>query len=291
VDLVPFKTCSYDCIYCQLGRTTRKTVARKEWVPVGAVLDEIRSKLDSRPDYITFSGSGEPTLHSGLAEIIAGIGAICDIPVAVLTNGSLLWDSGVRAAMGAADVVMPSLDAGDALVFHAVNRPHRSITFEKMLSGLKAFREEFDGQYWLEVMILAGHTAPRAHVEMIAEHVRRIRPDRVHLNTVVRPPSQDYAAPVPLGRLKELGDLFEPRATVIAGFRGRHAPDAGMAQDQRDIMELLSRRPCSKGDLASCLHVRPSELAKHLKAMEAAGRIARQSHRGSTFYSAKGIVR
>lgn len=291
IDLVPFKTCSYDCIYCQLGRTTRKTVARKEWVPVGAVLDELRRKLDGRPDYITLGGSGEPTLHSGLGEIIAGIHAMCDIPVAVLTNGSLLWDSSVRADLAGANVVMPSLDAGDESMFLAVNRPHPTITFEKMLSGLAAFRSEFGGQYWLEVMLLAGHTAPQAHVRMIAEHVRRIGPDRVQLNTAVRPPAEDYAAPVPPARLRELARLFKPRGTVIAEYRGRRVGGAGLEQDQRDILDLLLRRPCSEEDLVSCLHLRPVELAKHLEALEAAGRIAGQSHGGNIFYSAKGIAR
>lgn len=286
VDLVPYKTCSYDCIYCQLGRTTRKTVERKEWVPVGAVLDEIQNKLDSRPDYITFSGSGEPTLHSGLAEIIEGIRSMCDIPVAVLTNGSLLWNPTVRAQLARADLVIPSLDAGDDPMFQAVNRPHRFITFERMLSGLEAFRREFGGRYWLEVMLLAGHTGPRAHVEMIAEHVRRIRPDRVQLNTATRPPAEDYASPVPPVRLKELANAFHPRATVIAEYRGRRVKGVGLEQNHRDILDVLRRRPCSEEDLASCLQMRPIELAKHIVALETAKFVASRSHGGNIFYSA-----
>lgn len=287
VDLVPYKTCSYDCIYCQLGRTTRKTVQRKEWAPVSAVLDELRRKLDRGPDYITLSGSGEPTLHSGLGEIIAGIRAMCAIPVAVLTNGSLLWLPAVRRELARANVVMPSLDAGDELMFQSVNRPHRSITFDKILSGLEAFRREFDGQYWLEVMLLAGHTAPRAHAEMIAEHVRRIRPDRIQLNTAVRPPTEDYAAPVQPGRLEELARLFTPKATVIAEYRGRRTTGHALEADQRDILALLRRRPCTEKDLISSLRLRPMELAKHLDALEAAGRVVSRMHGGDIFFSAQ----
>lgn len=146
VDLVPLKVCSYACIYCQLGRTTKKTVERKEWVPTARVLDELKRKLATRPDYITFSGSGEPTLHSALGKIIEQIKSMTKTPVAVLTNGSLLWQPEVRTELALADVVMPSLDVGDDLFFQTVNRPHPEITFEKLLSGLEQFRREFSGQ-------------------------------------------------------------------------------------------------------------------------------------------------
>lgn len=282
VDLVPFKTCSYDCIYCQLGRTTCKTVERKEWVPMDVVLEELKRKLACRPDYITLSGSGEPTLHSRLGELIEHIQAMSDAPVAVLTNGSLLWQKEVREELALADVVLPSLDAGDELLFQAVNRPHPAITFEKLLSGLEQFRREFPGQYWLEVLLLAGQTAPPAHVQKIADWVRRIKPDRVQLNTAIRPPAEEFAVPVSQARLTELARLFSPKAKVIAEYRrrGKRVPtDAS----QQAILELLRRRPCSEEDLAGALAMRPIEVAKHLTVLEAAGRIAGQRH-GCLFY-------
>ncbi len=159
VDLVPFKTCSYDCIYCQVGRTTNQTIERKEWVPMDAVLDELKVKLACRPDYVTLSGSGEPTLHSRLGETIEHIQAMSDVPVAVLTNGSLLWQKEVREELALADAVLPSLDAGNGLKFAFINRPHPCLTFERMVEGLIAFRDEFPGQYWLEVFLLGGYTA------------------------------------------------------------------------------------------------------------------------------------
>lgn len=283
VDLVPLKVCSYDCIYCQLGRTTKKTVERKEWVPTNAVLDELKRKLATRPDYITLSGSGEPTLHSGLGEIIEHIQAMTKTPVAVLTNGSLLWQPEVRAELAQADVVMPSLDAGDDLLFRAVNRPHPEITFEKLVTGLEQFRHEFPGQYWLEVLLLAGHTALPAHVQKIAELVRRIQPDRVQLNTAVRPPAEDFAMPVPQSRLAELARLFRPKAEVIAEYcwQGKRiATDAS----QQAILELLRRRPCTEDDVAGGLAMRPIEAAKHLAQLEAAGRIVSQQHGGEVYY-------
>ncbi len=241
-----------------------------------------------RPRFAEASAPSAIASAAGLGEIIEGIRSMCNIPVAVLTNGSLLWDRVVRAQLAHADVVIPSLDAGDDLMFQAVNRPYRFITFEKMLSGLETFRREFGGRYWLEVMLLAGHTGPRAHVEMIAEHVRRIRPDRVQLNTATRPPAEDYAAPVPPARLKELANLFEPKATVIAEYRGRRVKGVGLEQNHRDILDVLRRRPCSEKDLASCLQMRPIELAKHIAVLETAGLVASRSHGGNIFYSATG---
>lgn len=139
VDLVPFKTCTYDCIYCQVGRTTCKTMERKEWVPMDLVLDELEGKLACRPDYVTLSGSGEPTLHSRLGEIIEQIQAMTDVPVAVLTNGWLLWQPQVRAELALADMVLPSLDAGDPTKFNFINRPHPSLSFDRVVEGLIAF--------------------------------------------------------------------------------------------------------------------------------------------------------
>ena len=221
VDLVPFKTCTYDCIYCQLGRTTCKTLERKEWVPMDAVLDELKQKLACRPDYITLSGSGEPTLYSRLGEIIEHIQAMTAVPVAVLTNGSLLWQKAVREEVALADVVLPSLDAPDPERFEFINRPHPEITFDRLMEGLAAFRREFSGQYWLEVMLLGGYTSLPAQVRQLAEWARRIQPDKVQLNTAVRPPAEDYAMAVPPERLAELARLFEPAAEVVAEHRGQ----------------------------------------------------------------------
>lgn len=283
VDIVPLKVCSYDCIYCQLGRTAIKTVERKEWVATSAVLDELKRKIDTRPDYITFSGSGEPTLHSGLGEIIEHIRSITKTPVAVLTNGSLLWQPEVRAQVAMADVVMPSLDAGDELLFQAVNRPHPDITFEKLVAGLGQFRREFAGQYWLEVLVLAGYTDLPAHVEKIAELVGRIQPDRVQLNTAVRPPAEAFAVPVPQARLTELARLFHPKAEVIAEYRRRVRSVPADAGPQA-ILELLRRRPCTQEDVARGLAMRPIEAAKHLAQLESARLIVSQSHKGQVYY-------
>lgn len=283
VDLVPFKTCTYDCIYCQLGRTTHKTVTRKEWVPTDEVLDELKRKLATRPDYITFSGSGEPTLHAKLGEIIRRIRAMTKTPVAVLTNGSLLWQPSVRAELAHADLVMPSLDAGDERLFQAVNRPHSEITLERLVTGLAQFRREFSGQYWLEVLLLAGSTAVLSHVRQIAMLVKRIQPGRVQLNTAVRPPAEEFAFPVSPARLREFARLFRPQAEVIAEY-GPRARSGGASADLAAVLELLRRRPCTLGDIARGLGMKPAEVVKSIETLEARGEVQNERHGPELFY-------
>jgi wyosine [tRNA(Phe)-imidazoG37] synthetase (radical SAM superfamily) len=285
VDLVPFKTCSYDCIYCQLGRTTCKTIQRKEWVPMDAVLDELKRKLTCRPDYITLSGSGEPTLHSRLGEIIEHIQAMTAVPVAVLTNGSLLWQDEVREEVALADVVMPSLDAPDAERFDFINRPHADITFERVVYGLGTFRREFAGKYWLEVMLLGGYTSLPAQMRQLANCTRRIRPDKVQLNTAVRPPAEEYAMAVPPERLAELARMFEPPAEVVAEHRGHRATFESQASAAA-LLALLRRRPCTMEDMVRGLGMKPAELLKSLDELNAQGKVQSERHGANQFYRA-----
>ena len=265
IDLVPFKTCSYDCIYCQLGRTTNKTIERKEYVPLGEVLFELESQLETcpRPDYITLSGSGEPTLYSGLAGLIRGIRQRTDCPIAVLTNGSLLWDPDVQESLLGADLVIPSLDAGDDAAFEWINRPHPSVSFERMVAGLEEFRRRFSKPIWLEVFLLKALNASGVQLERIVRLVNRIKPDRVQLNTVTRPASEEFARPASADELRQAAELFESRAEVIA--KREAAPDGEYFRARRDdILRLLMRRPCTWRDVADGLAVHPDEVLKYL---------------------------
>ncbi len=265
IDLVPFKTCSYDCIYCQLGRTTNRTIERKEYAPLDEVLEELESRLAAgpEPDYVTLSGSGEPTLYSRLAPLIAGIKKRTNGPVAVLTNGSLLWDRDVQESLLGADLVIPSLDAGDEATFQRVNRPHPAISFKRMLAGLEDFRRRFPKPMWLEVLLLRALTATTAQLEKIGHLVEQINPDRVQLNTATRPPSEDFAVALPLEELKQAAQAFGGRAEVIADhYVARH--DGYHRARWEDILNLLMRRPCTLEDVATGLGLHPNEVAKHL---------------------------
>jgi wyosine [tRNA(Phe)-imidazoG37] synthetase (radical SAM superfamily) len=277
VDLVPFKTCTYDCIYCQLGRTTHQTIKRGEYVPVDAVLAELKAKLvlGPKPDYISLAGSGEPTLHARIGDLIAGIKLLTRVPVAVLTNGSLLWMPDVREALMEADLVMPSLDAGDEPMFQRVNRPHPEILFEVMVDGLAAFSARFRKLVWLEVLLVEGLTGNEKEAEKIAALARRIQPGRVQLNTVSRPPAEASVKPVSAQQLSALCRLFPKTAEVISDAIPQNPLPAGLAAvTDQEILDLLARRPCTPQGVAAGLNLHLQEATKRLHALMKAGKIA-----------------
>ena len=287
VDLVPFKICSYNCIYCQLGRTTCLTIDRKEWVPVEDVFQQLEQKLGghSQPDFVTLSGSGEPTLHSRIGEIIRRIKKATDIPVAVLTNGSLLWQPEVREALLPADIVMPSLDAGDENLFENVNRPHPSISFDLMLSGLQSFREEYTGQLWLEVFLLGGVTAIETEVRKIAAIVENLRLDRLQVNTVARPPAEDFAFAVPRERMVQLTALFGEKAEAVSDESHIHE-HVDFAARREDVLSLLQRRPCTVDDIAEGLGMHRQDVIKYVGEFATQGQVTRRRQDMVTYYSA-----
>ena len=285
VDLVPFKTCSYDCIYCQLGRTTNKTIQRKEWVPIDIVVEQLKEKLGSKPDYITLSGSGEQTLFSRIEELISRIKDITDIPIAVLTNGSLLWLSEVRKALKSADMVVPSLDAGSSQIFQYVNRPHQDITFSKMLQGLVEFREDYNGQYWLEVFLLAGVTTPEMEISKLKTCINAICPDKVQVNTVTRPPAEGFAEPVPQKQLQIITEELYKKAEVIADYSDVHKQRDFSAR-REDVLILLQRRPCSIGDIAAGLGLHRNEVVKYVEELSSEGKIEAKPQNQHLYYKA-----
>ncbi len=287
IDLVPFKTCTYDCIYCQLGPTTERTLERREWVPFESILQEVRDKVPSLEgvDSITFSGSGEPTLHSRIGELIRECKRLSPTPVAVLTNGSLLWQQDVRDALLEADLVVPSLDAPDRALFRHVNRPHPDLDFDRILQGLTRFREVYRGRLWLEVFLLSGITGMEGEVRKMADLARSIRPDLVQLMTVTRPAPTDFADPVPAETLKAFERLFDVPTVAVPPLSpaARHVlSDAG----REEILRLLERRPCTIQDIAVGLGMPPSEAEKYVADLDAHGRLRKEACNGSVYFAA-----
>jgi len=285
VDLVPFKICTYDCIYCQLGRTTNRTTQRTVSTPSDLVIEQVKSKLECEPDYITLSGSGEPTLCSNIEEIILGIKEITDIPVAVLTNGSLLWSPEVRASLAAADLVLPSLDAGTERLFKYVNRPHPNLFFGKVLGGLAKFREEYSGKYWLEVLLLGGVTTVETQIDALAKHIKLICPDKVHVNTVHRPPAEDFAMALSPERLRDVASQLSKKAEVIVPNRGAREKRKTSVRLQ-DVLALLARRPCSLEDIALGLGLHRNAAVKHVEQLSLQGQIQVEHTIQGLFYRA-----
>jgi wyosine [tRNA(Phe)-imidazoG37] synthetase (radical SAM superfamily) len=289
IDLVPFKACTYDCIYCQLGRTTDRTLKRKEYVPVDGVLEELARKLSDgdAPDFISLAGSGEPTLHDGLGRLISGIKSMTKIPVAAITNGSLLWDRDVAEPLMSADLVIPSLDAGDAAMFGRINRPHPGIDFDRMVRGLVGFRQKYRGRIWLEVMLLDGLNDSEPAVRKIAELAGRIRPDRVQLNTAARPPAEGAVRPVPFCRMRELTNLFPAPAEIIASGPGKSAKVESEGGNQGEkILAMLRRRPCTAEDVSKGLGIHRLAALKELEALAKKGEARKAETGGSWFYVA-----
>ena len=217
VDVIHLKTCPLDCVYCELGRTDRLTLQRREYVKVDDILEELRAVLAKQHngiDHITLSASGEPTLNSKLGEIIREIKEMTTIPVAVLTNGVLLFREDVRRDLLQADIVLPSLDAVSDHVFERINRPHGRLDIEEIINGLVAFRKEFTGQIWLEILLVKGINDATEELALLKTVTEWIRPDIIHLNTVARPPAESWARRVEVEDLRRIRRNFGPSCRV-----------------------------------------------------------------------------
>ena len=265
VDPVVPKTCTLDCVYCELGPTTDRTVLRRPYVSVDGILEELAARLAEHPDldFITLSGSGEPTLNSDVGRLIEGIKDMTDVPVAVLTNGTLLTDADVRAALARADVVAPSIDAVSRAAFERVNRPHQSLDPAAIADALVSFAREFHGKIWLEVMFVEGLNDDSGEVDRIAAIVEDVKPDRVHVNTVVRPPAVPDARALSRERLEEIATRLGPNAEVIASATG--PSQATALNDASDaVIEMAARRPVTAFDVARSTGMSQAAAAKML---------------------------
>ncbi len=264
VDLTPPKTCSFDCIFCQLGRTTQRTVVRREYVPTAAVIEEIRAwfRAPVPVDVMTLAGSGEPTLHTGFGEILRELRKMGAPKTLLLSNGSLFSDPEVRRAACEADIVKLSLSAWDDASLARINRPAPGLSFAAMIEGMRRFRSEFAGELRLEVFLVAGLNTFPEDVARIAEFAGSIQPDRIQLNTAVRPPAEATVSPVTREEMEKIAAAFRPKAEIIGTFR------AGAANRFRlhagAIAGLLRRRPCSLPDLSAALGLHPNEISKYL---------------------------
>ena len=286
VDLTPFKTCTLDCIFCQLGRTTRQTLDRQEYVSVAGVTKELQDWIEAggQADYVTLAGSGEPTLNTGFGEVLKFVHERTAIPTALLSNGTLFWQSGVREAAKEADVVKLSLSVWDQFSFEHVNRPHPDLSLVNIMEGYRAFRNTFQGKLWIEVFLLWGMNSVRHDVEKIAELVNAIGPDEIHLNTAVRPPSENFALPMPQSKMEELTGLFRPAAKVIAEFTSDKSVD--VAANEKTILAMLKRRPCTAAQIAGVFGIHLNEVSKYIGKLLRTGRIRAQAGDHEAYYVA-----
>lgn len=288
VNLVPRKFCSFNCIYCQLGRTTFLTIERKEYVPVDEVLDEIEvilKELKGPLDYISLSGSGEPTLNTKTGELIRELKRLSPYPIAVITNGSLLSSDEVKEDLLLADVVLPSLDAATEPVFETINRPHPSLKLSNILKGLVDFRKVYKGKLWLEVLFCRGINDNPYDVDALKEALEAIDPDLVHLNTVSRPGAEEYAHPVSHEKLLEIAKRLGPRAVPISSPVIKRSTSLGLGLKER-ILQTLRIRPLTLEEMCEGLGIAEKEALAFLKELITEGKVASRIFGKRVFYEA-----
>jgi wyosine [tRNA(Phe)-imidazoG37] synthetase (radical SAM superfamily) len=287
IDLLPPKICTFNCIFCEIGPTTNLTCELREYTPTSEIIAEIDLLLaGSHPpiDVFTITASGEPALHTGLAQIIAHLKQKTAKPVAVLTNGSLLYRQEVRQALQKADIVIPSLDAALETSFRKINRPAECVNLTDIISGLVQFVEEFKGEVWLEILLIKGINDSPAEIAALSKAVAEIQPDKIQLNTVARPPLESYAAPLGEKELQEISRQLPGPVEIIVDFTGRKGKRCGNAT-AADILAMLQRRPCTESDICEALNL--DQVRPLLDSMLKKGDLTRTMHSGKTFYEPK----
>jgi len=305
IDLLPPKTCNFNCIYCEINRAPQLSCERSEHVPTGTILAEIDELLadDARVrdlDVFTITASGEPTLHTGIGKIIRHLKEKTNKPVAILTNGSQLHLQEVQEALMAADIVIPSLDAASQESFRRVNRPAKcSADLETIIKGIADFSRKFSGEVWLEILLVENINDGPEDIAALKKAIVRIRPTRVQLNTVARPPYESFAKPLTYGRLKEIkheiAKEYSNPVDILAGSKDNEMADSGKGREvgteiltpagiEAEISEMLLRRPCTASEIASALNMNLGSAADILKDMECRGCLAIKIHGGKKYY-------
>ncbi|MBN1786418.1 MAG: radical SAM protein [Candidatus Methanofastidiosa archaeon] len=288
IDIIPYKTCTLNCVYCECGNTTELTVERKEYTPTGKVIAELDDLLSKGPhiDYLTFSGSGEPTLHKGLGKMVSFLkDRYPNYKIALLTNGTLFYDPKVRIEVIGCDVILPSLDAGTKECLEGINRPHPNITIQRLVEGLKELRKEFKGEIWLEVLIVPGMNDGKAELEAINKHISEIRPDKVQINSLDRPATEIWVEPVDQDALERIADYLG--GEIIGRPSSIREADSFDESVLERIISTIRRRPCTTEDLTKILNVHVNEVNKYLNYLEDSGKIESERRERGIFFKMK----
>ena len=288
VDLVPQKVCSLNCVYCEVGKTTKLTTERLEYIPYDKVISEIDQFMANKPkiDFFTFSGSGEPTLNKRIGDVLFYLKSnFPQSKTAVLTNGTLLSKKSIRTELLKADVLLPSLDAASQEVFEKIDRPEQSLNIKEIIQGLVDLRKEFAGEIWLEVFILKNYNDTPDELALIRDAVEKIGADRVQLNTLDRPGTIDGLCPVAKEDLLEIIDQWNlPNVEIIAKPPERTQLESYSGDMEMAILETISRRPCTLEDLHELLGIHISEVNKYLGTLEANKQITTVTQERGVFY-------
>ncbi len=290
IDPLPFKTCNWNCVYCQLGRTTPLTNERREFFPRQEILAEVRAALAAHKpgdiDWVTFVGSGETCLHSGLGWLVRKVKELTDLPVAVITNGALFYLSEVREEVAAADAVLPTLDAGEPRLYRKINRPWPKLTFERLLDGLITFRGEYRGKLWVEVMLVRGLNDSEEALRKIAAALQHIHPDEVHINLPDRPPAETWVLPPDEESLLRARTILGDVAHIVHPASGDLKLN-GCGTLVEAVIAIITRHPMREDELVQTLERwSPGEVNAVLRDLQSGGKAKVIERYGRRFWSA-----
>ena len=288
VDPIPSKTCNYQCVYCQLGRTTYFTNTRENFFPKNQIISEIKEGIkqnEGKFDYITFVGSGEPTLYKDLRDLIVNAKKFSSKPICIITNGSLLHDKDVIDALLMADVILPSLDAGDEKSFVRINRPHLAIQFKNMIQGLINFKKQFSGKFWIETMVMKGLNDSKEELMKIKEQIEEINPDRIDINIPIRPPTEKWVNIPDKNVLTILNEIFND-------FNDIRYPEIGdfcyySLNFEHELLKIIERHPMRQAQIidsfsSHCFN--KDDIILELKKLESQNKIKKRVYDEKTFW-------
>ncbi len=291
VDLVPHKVCSLDCVYCECGETTLLTTERKEYIKFDKIVEELNEFFNQNPDpdYITFSGSGEPTLNSRIGDVIIFLKKLRPkVPIAVLTNGTLLNNKKVREELLQADLVLPSFDAAIECEFEKINTPAKNISVNEYLNGLVEFRKEFKGKIWLEIMIIPDFNNSNENILMLKNAIKKINPDKIQINSLDRPGTIEGLKVATQAELRNIMEIWNlPNTEIILPVRKKEEIKTYRQDTENTVFETIFRRPCTIEDLCEILGLHHNEINKYLSILENEGKIHTQKLDRGLFYMIK----
>ncbi len=285
VDIIPSKYCCFDCIYCQIGKTTNKEITRKSFFDPYKIIDEVIEKVKktSHIDYISFSGSGEPTLNVDIGIMIEEIKKITKIPISVITNGALLYQDDVRKDLMLADIVLPSLDAVSEDIFRYVNRPHSALEPDTIIRGLKRFRNEYRGKLWLEIMLIKDVNDDKEELKRFKETISDLHVDRIQINTVTRPPTEESAGRLTKGELEKACRFLGKPCEIICTFE-KSIKQVDEENWSQQVLDILKRRSLTLDDIVKITGVSFYKAKGRLKILENEGLIKSYVFDDNIFY-------
>ena len=291
IDLVPFKICSLDCVYCEIGKTRKLTIKRDEYVSFNEVISEIDAYLTSCPtlDFLTFSGAGEPTLNNRIGDIIHHLKTnYSQYKIALLTNGTLFTDRQVINECLDVDLILPSLDAVSNEVFQKINRPHPELNNLKIIESLIELRKDYKNKLWIEVFIVPGVNDNVEELLLLKQKLLEINPDLVQFNSLDRPGTEKWVSPLSKEKMQKIANQFYPLKTeIIAKYKPREEIKSYKKQNEETIISLLKRRPCTESDLLELTGLKINEINKYLSSLISNGKIEEEDSTRGLFFKVK----